>query len=104
MKKYPVTFSPTSQEELINHWQYIAEDSQNTDIADSVIDEVAEFCLEKLAFLPEMGTRRDYITEGIRFFPVGSYGGSYGVYYFFNGETVYVAHVLHQSQDVKRVF
>lgn len=49
---------------------------------------------------PELGTRRDYITEGIQFFPIGSYG----LYYFYSGEYVYIAHILHQSQDVKMVF
>lgn len=96
----PIIFSSTSQEELHNHWLYIAEDSQKPDVADAVIDRITDFCFEKLAYFPEMGTRRDYVAEGIRFFPVGSYG----IYYFYNGETVYVAHVLHQSQDVARVF
>ena len=99
MKKFPVEFSPQAIGELDEIFNYLVTQA-GIETALKIDKEIQYFCLEKLAFFPEMGVQRDYIEKGIRFFAIGSYG----LYYFFDGEKIKVVHILHRSRDVKNNF
>lgn len=88
--------SPEADEEIINIWRHIAHSSQDIETADRLVNEIFTFFRRYLSEFPEMGSRRDHIQSGIRFFPIGNFG----IYYFFNNEEVLVVHVLNTLQNI----
>lgn len=86
---------PTARSDLIEIWQYIADDSPED--ADRFLDTLEE----KMGLLgdnPEMGKRRVELAEGLRGFPVGNYMIFYRP--IDGGEGIVVIRVLNATQDV----
>ena len=86
---------PTARSDLIDIWQYIADDSPED--ADRFLDTLEE----KMSLLgdnPEMGKRREELAEGLRGFPVGNYM----IYYRPHGEKegIVVVRVLNATQNI----
>jgi toxin ParE1/3/4 len=88
---------PTARSDLIDIWQYIADDSPED--ADRFLDTLEE----KMSLLgdnPEMGKRREELAEELRSFPVGNYI----IYYRPRGgkEGIVVVRVLNATQDITK--
>jgi len=86
---------PTARSDLIEIWQYIADDSPED--ADRFLDTLEE----KMGLLgdnPEMGKRREELAEGLRSFPVGNYM----IYYrpHDRKEGVVVVRVLNATRNI----
>ena len=86
---------PTARSDLIDIWQYIADDSPED--ADRFLDTLEEK-MSLLADNPEMGKRREKLAEGLRGFPVGNYM----IFYRPHGEKegIVVVRVLNGTQDI----
>jgi toxin ParE1/3/4 len=89
--------APEAEAELDNIWDYVAKDSGSIEIADRLIDSIAErFYL--LACHPHIGRPRDEdLRPGLRSFPVGEYV----IIYRLEGEDVLILHVLRGSRDIE---
>lgn len=61
---------PRAEEDLIQTWRYIAEDSEAA--ADRLLDRFADVA-RKLSTHPEAGRPRPELAEGLRSFVVGNY-------------------------------
>jgi len=87
---------PTARSDLIEIWQYIADDSPEN--ADRFLDTLEEK-MSLLADNPEMGKRREELAEGLRSFPVDNYM----IYYrpHDQKEGIVVVRVLNATQDIK---
>jgi toxin ParE1/3/4 len=86
---------PTARSDLIEIWQYIADDSPED--ADRFLDTLEEK-ISLLADNPEMGKRREELAEGLRSFPVSNYM----IYYRPHGgkEGIVVVRVLNATQNI----
>ena len=86
---------PTARSDLIEIWQYIADDSPEN--ADRFLDTLEEK-MGLLADNPRMGSRREELAEGLRAFPVKSYV----IYYRPHGrkEGIEVVRVLNANQNI----
>ncbi|MDR3417085.1 MAG: type II toxin-antitoxin system RelE/ParE family toxin [Nevskia sp.] len=82
--------------ELDDIWLYVAKESGSIEIADRVIESIAErFFL--LAAYPHMGRRRDEdLAPGLRSFPVSRYS----IIYCVEGEDVLILHVFPGDRDI----
>src|ERR1700681_3407641 len=89
--------APEAEAELDNIWDYVAKDSGSIEIADRLIDSIAErFYL--LACHPHIGRPRDEdLRPDLRSFPVGEYV----IIYRLEGEDVLILHVLRGSRDIE---
>jgi toxin ParE1/3/4 len=89
--------APEAEAELDNIWDYVAKESGSIEIADRLIDSIAErFYL--LACHPHIGRRRDEdLRPGLSSFPVGEYV----IIYRFEREDVLILHVLRGSRDIE---
>jgi toxin ParE1/3/4 len=89
--------APEAEAELDNIWDYVAKESGSIEIADRLIDSIAErFYL--LACHPHVGRRRDEdLRPGLRSFPVGEYV----IIYRLKGEDVLILHVLRGSRNIE---
>ena len=85
----------TARSDLMDIWQYIANDSPED--ADRFLDTLEEK-MGLLADNPRMGSRREGLAEGLRAFPVKSYV----IYYRPHGEKegIVVVRVLNANQDI----
>lgn len=86
---------PAARTDLIEIWQYIADDSPQE--ADRFLDTL-EKRIELISENPEMGTRREELAKDLRGFPVGNYIIFYRP--IDGGEGIEVVRVLNAAQDV----
>lgn len=88
---------PLAQEDLIEIWEYIADDNINR--ADTFID-IVDGKLRMLAAQPMMGRARDELMAGLRSFPVGRYI----LFYELVTEGIALVRVLHSARDIPPQF
>jgi toxin ParE1/3/4 len=92
--------SPQAESDLDEIWYYIAKASGSIEIADRVVDAIADrFFL--LARYPNMGRARDHdLRPGLRSFPVGEYMILYRV----EGEDIVILRVLRGSRNIEALY
>jgi toxin ParE1/3/4 len=88
---------PLARRDLIEIWDYIAEDSETR--ADAFIETV-DRKFQTLAKHPGMGRMRDELEAGVRSFPVGKYI----IFYCAIPDGVEIVRVLHSARDVEAIF
>jgi toxin ParE1/3/4 len=88
--------SPTSEEDLIDIWLYIAEDQPVN--ADRLLDRLNEAMI-KLTEMPKMGVERSELIKGLRSYPVGKYI----LYYRIKDNDLEVVRVLSSSRDIDSI-
>lgn len=89
--------SPRAKSDLIEIWDYIAEDSEAR--ADDFVAKIHEKFLA-LAEHPGIGRARDELEKDIRSFPVGRYI----IFYRPFAEGIEVVRVLHGFRDLDALF
>ena len=92
-----VTRRPQAVDDIVEIWDYIANDSVAA--ADAWVDRL-DTQLDLLATQPMMGRARDELTHGVRSFPFGRYV----VFYMPNAGGVDVVRLLHSARDVDTLF
>ena len=92
--------SRQAESDLDEIWYYVAKTSGSVEIADRLVDAVAErFFL--LARYPSIGRARDVdLRPGLRSFPMGEYV----ILYRIDGEDVLILRVLRGSRDIEGLF
>jgi len=90
-------FSPQAEQDLIDIWDFIAQD--NIDAADRIYDDIEQKC-EALAQAPGMGRTRDELAPSLRSFPVGKYV----IFYRLIEDGIEIARILHGARDLKSIF
>jgi plasmid stabilization system protein ParE len=89
--------SPEAEQDLLDIWLYIAEDSPVN--ADRFLDRLEEKAL-KLSEFPQIGTDRPELASDLKSFPVERYV----LYYRTSTSGIELVRVLHSSRDINRVF
>jgi len=84
---------PLAELDLLDIWDYIADDS--LDRADEFLDRI-EVKLQVLALNPGLGRRREELLPGLQSFPVGNYI----VFYQEIQGGIDVFRVIHGSRDI----
>lgn len=97
MAGMPIIRSPAAENDLIDIWLAIAEDSPRA--ADHFLDVIAERILQLAAF-PESGPRRQDIAHGARALTIGNYL----VLYRLTEQQVEMVRVVHGARDVSTLF
>lgn len=92
-----VTRRPLAEADIIEIWDYIADDSLAA--ADRWVDRLDEQ-FRLLAAQPMMGRARDELAPGVRSFPFGRYV----VFYVPLDDGIDVVRVLHGARDIDAVF
>jgi plasmid stabilization system protein ParE len=89
--------APEAEAELDDIWYYVAKESGSIEIADRLIDSIAErFYL--LASHPHIGRERDAdLRPGLRSFAVGQYV----IIYRIDAKDVLILHVFRGSRDIE---
>jgi len=92
--------TPQADSDLDDIWYYVAVNSGSVEIADRLIDSIAErFYL--LATHPNIGRARDEdLRAGLRTFPVGEYV----IIYRIENEDVLILRVLRGSRNISALF
>ena len=89
--------SPEAEVELDGIWLYIARQSRSIEIANRLIDAIADRCW-LLGQHPQLGRRRDHdLRLGLRSFAVGEYVMIYSV----EGGDALILHVRRGSRDIE---
>lgn len=88
---------PAALRDLIEIWEYIAEDSEA--MADAFIETIDQK-IQALATSPGVGREREELGEGVRSFPVGRYVIFYRLYQ----GGIEIVRVLHGSRDINALF
>ncbi len=88
---------PRAELDLLDLWDYIADDS--IDRADAFLDRI-EVKLQTLAQNPGLGRRREELSAGLQSFPINSYV----VFYRAMANGIDVIRVLHGSRDIEGIF
>jgi toxin ParE1/3/4 len=88
---------PRAELDLLDIWDYIADDS--LDRADEFLDRI-EGKLQVLALNPGIGRRREELLPGLQSFPIGNYV----VFYREIKGGIDVLRVLHGSRDIEEIF
>jgi toxin ParE1/3/4 len=88
--------SPTSEEDLIDLWLYIAEDQPTN--ADRLLDRLNDAMI-KLTQMPKMGVERSELIKGLRSYPVGKYI----LYYRIKDNNIELVRVLSSSKDIDNI-
>lgn len=88
---------PRAELDLLDLWDYIADDS--LDRADEFLDRI-EGKLQTLARNPGLGRKREELLAGLRSFPIGSYV----VFYRAIEDGIDILRVLHGSRDIEEIF
>ncbi len=88
---------PRAEMDLLDIWDYIADDS--IDRADEFLDQV-EAKLQTLASNPGLGRRREELLDGLQSFPIGNYV----VFYREIENGIDLIRVLHGSRDIQEIF
>lgn len=89
--------SPRAKADLVDIWDYIAEDDEGS--ADAFIARIDEK-MRVLAGHPDMGRLREDVAAGLRSFPVGRYV----VFYRAGPDGAEVIRVLHGARDLDAFF
>ena len=92
-----VTRRPLAETDILEIWDYIAEDSLAA--ADRWVDQLDEQ-FRVLATQPMMGRARDELAPGVRSFPFGHYV----VFYVPLDYGIDIVRVLHGARDIDAVF
>ena len=92
-----VTRRPLAETDILEIWDYIADDSLAA--ADRWVDHLDEQ-FRVLATQPMMGRARDELARGVRSFPLGRYV----VFYVPLDDGIDVVRVLHGARDIDAVF
>ena len=92
-----VTRRPLAEADILEIWDYIADDSLAA--ADRWVDRVDEQ-FRMLAAQPMMGRAREELAPGVRSFPFGRYV----VFYMPLNDGIDVVRVLHGARDIDAVF
>ena len=83
--------------ELGEIWSYVATKSGDAEIADHLIDSIAD-CFFMLSKHPHLGRHRDYdLRPGLRSMTVAEYVLIYRI----EGSDVLILHVIHGRRDLK---
>ncbi len=88
---------PRAELDLLDIWDYIADDS--LDRADEFLDRI-EGKLQTLARNPGLGRRREELLPGLQGFPIGNYV----VFYREIEDGIDVIRVLRGSRDIEEIF
>ena len=88
---------PRAELDLLDIWDYIADDSM--DRADEFLDRIEEK-LQLLALNPGMGRKRDELLPRLQSFPIGNYV----VFYREIKDGIDVIRILRGSRDVEAIF
>ena len=88
---------PLAELDLLDIWDYIADDSFER--ADEFLDRI-ESKLQALARTPGMGKRRKELLPGLQSFPIGNYV----VFYRASEDGIDVIRVLRGSRDIEEIF
>jgi toxin ParE1/3/4 len=92
--------SPQADSDLESIWYYVASESGNVELADRLIDSIADRFL-LLAKYPNLGRRRDDdLRPGLRSFSVGEYIIIYRV----QDHDVVILRVLRGSRNIQALF
>ena len=92
-----VTRRPLAETDILEIWDYIADDSLTA--ADRWVDHLDEQ-FRMLSTQPMMGRARDELAPGVRSFPFGRYV----VFYVPLTNGIDVVRVLHGARDIDAVF
>ncbi len=92
-----VTRRPLAEADILEIWDYIADDSLAA--TDRWVDRLDEQ-FRLLAAQPMMGRARDELAPGVRSFPFGRYV----VFYVPLDDGIDVVRVLHSARDIDAVF
>lgn len=84
---------PQAEEDLVQIWQYIAEDNEGA--ADRLLDRIAGVA-RKLAAHPDAGRSRPELAIGLRSFVIGSYV----LFYLTNRTQFVIVRVLSRYMDI----
>ncbi len=92
--------APQADSDLDDIWYYVASASGSVEIADHLIDSIADrFFL--LANYPNLGRTRDAdLRPGLRSFPVGAYV----IIYRIDGEDVLILRVVRGGRNLEALF
>ena len=94
---HQVRISPRASADLIEIWDYIADDSPAN--ADAFVDRLYEL-LQVLGRQPGSGRRRDELAPEMQSFPFGRYI----VFYRVITKSIEVVRVLHGARDIDSIF
>src|SRR3954470_19858535 len=94
-----VRLADLAERDLDEIWSYVVNRSQSIDIADRVVESIAD-CFSLFAHTPEAGTHRDDVEPGIR----GFASGNYVIYYRETRDYVVISRVLHGMRDQKATY
>lgn len=97
MEPLELIISQSAQQDLIDIWNYIAVDNEQS--ADNMLDLLYEKC-ELLSKMPEIGTNRDELIQGLRSFPVKRFI----VYYRKKSSSLEIVRILSSYRDIDAVF
>lgn len=92
-----VFYSASAENDLLEAWLYVAEDSVIA--ADRMLDQI-EAEVIRLLDQPLMGRERNELSPGIRSWPTST---PYILFYFPNEHGVVVARVLHHARDIPAI-
>jgi len=92
-----VFIAPSAKAELAEHIQKLHQDSKeySDQGANWLIEQLQDFFLKILPANPAGSPRQDLLHRGVRVQLVGFYE----IYYFFDGEHVYIAHIARTSNS-----
>jgi toxin ParE1/3/4 len=93
----PLRITPRATLDLIEIWNYIADDSLQN--ADRFIDELDD-TIQKLSRHPEMGRKREELAHQMRSFPYQRYV----IFYKEDSHSVEIVRVLHGARDADSAF
>ncbi len=89
--------SPTANHDLLDIWDYIADDSPVN--ADRFLEHLINSAQNLLGW-GETGISRPELGEGLRSLPVGRYV----LYYRIQGQDIELVRVLHSARDTRLIF
>lgn len=90
--------SASAENDLLEAWLYVAEDS--VDSADRLLDQI-ETEIGRLLMQPEMGRRREELAAGLRSWPTST---PYILFYFAESDGITIARVHHHARDVPAIW
>lgn len=92
-----VVYSASAENDLLEAWLYVAEDSVTA--ADRMLDQIEAETIRLLDY-PQMGRERPELSPGIRSWPTST---PYTLFYFPDDQGVVVARVLHHARDIQAI-
>lgn len=87
---------PLARADLLNIWNYVADDSPTR--ADRLLDIINKKC-QTLARFPKMGRARNELGASLRSFPVGNYV----IFYREVSKGIEIIRVLHGARDIEGI-